>query len=473
MTIRRDDNKYTKLSKAQYDGQARNGEIVIDLDNHSVWVGDENGYLLPVGGVGSIGATGPKGFTGSTGATGSGATGFIGSTGFTGSTGSTGFDGATGAGATGASGATGLPGDRYSTTSSDSLTIEIGLQSFTVGTGLGYTPAQDVIIAYDIGNHMIGMVVSYDYITGSMVVDVNNIIGEGSYSLWTINLNGAVGIGGATGFTGSTGSTGATGFRGATGSTGATGFTGSTGFTGATGPSVPVLYYGSFNYDDPAILATTIINSSTTANIVVNNNTSFPNEGVILIENEFISYTGKLNGTTFTGITRHTNGTSGTAHTAGVYVSSTQVSPPATRTAVNFNATDFSNGISLLNPDANGISNTIKITNAGLYNMQYSIEIFSLDSGYDNVVIWFVLNGTDITASASTTTVPPKHTQFPGTVILTMNLFQQLSVNAEIQIYWSTDSGNSLLVTGPPNSGSVHPSSPAVIFTINQIALAP
>jgi hypothetical protein len=54
MTIRRDDNKYTRLSKAQYDGQARNGEIVIDLDNHSVWVGDDNGYLLPIGGGSGI-----------------------------------------------------------------------------------------------------------------------------------------------------------------------------------------------------------------------------------------------------------------------------------------------------------------------------------------------------------------------------------------------------------------------------------
>jgi hypothetical protein len=91
MTIRRDDNKYTRLSKAQYDGQARNGEIVIDLDTHTVWVGDDNGYLLPVGGVGSIGATGATGLTGDTGAT--GLTGDTGATGLTGDTGATGLTG--------------------------------------------------------------------------------------------------------------------------------------------------------------------------------------------------------------------------------------------------------------------------------------------------------------------------------------------------------------------------------------------
>ena len=48
MAIRRDDNKYTRLSLQQYDGQARDGEIVIDLDTYNVYVGDASGTLLPV-----------------------------------------------------------------------------------------------------------------------------------------------------------------------------------------------------------------------------------------------------------------------------------------------------------------------------------------------------------------------------------------------------------------------------------------
>jgi hypothetical protein len=57
MAIRRDDNKYTRLSLQQYDGQARNGEIVIDLDTYTVWVGDASGALLPVGGGNTANAT--------------------------------------------------------------------------------------------------------------------------------------------------------------------------------------------------------------------------------------------------------------------------------------------------------------------------------------------------------------------------------------------------------------------------------
>ena len=48
MAIRRDDNKYTRLSLQQYNGQARDGEIVIDLDTYNVYVGTANGTLVSV-----------------------------------------------------------------------------------------------------------------------------------------------------------------------------------------------------------------------------------------------------------------------------------------------------------------------------------------------------------------------------------------------------------------------------------------
>lgn len=192
----------------------------------------------PAGDAGSIGSTGPIGATGLTGAGTTGATGEIGPTGPAGSTGVTGATGIAGTdGATGATGATGLPGDRYQTTSSNTLSIATGNVSLTVGTGLSYSIAQDAIIAYDINNHMVGMVESYDPLTGALVINVATIVGTGSYSTWDVNLNGAQGAVGDTGATGATGigSTGATGIAGPSGATGLAGPTGLTGSTGATG----------------------------------------------------------------------------------------------------------------------------------------------------------------------------------------------------------------------------------------------
>jgi hypothetical protein len=92
-----------------------------------------------------------------------------------------------------------------------------------VGTGLAYTIAQQLIIALDSTNYMIGSITSYNAGTGALVVNVTSTTGSGSSSAWVININGAPGPIGATGATGSTGATGATGSTGATGATPAIG----------------------------------------------------------------------------------------------------------------------------------------------------------------------------------------------------------------------------------------------------------
>lgn len=135
----------------------------------------------------------------------------------------------------GATGATGLAGDRYSTTSADSLTIATGPQSLTVGTGLAWTVTQPLLIANSAVNFMTGTVTSYDSGTGAMVTNIDTIAGSGTYTDWKVNLTGAAGVVGATGSTGPVGATGA-GATGLTGSTGIRGATGSTGPAGATGP---------------------------------------------------------------------------------------------------------------------------------------------------------------------------------------------------------------------------------------------
>ena len=89
-----------------------------------------------------------------------------------------------------ASWATFIPGDRYLTTSSTSLTIGNGTKSLTVGTGLSYTTQQDIVIAYDASNHMHALVTSYNSGTGVLVADVQHHTGSGTYTAWTVNVGG-------------------------------------------------------------------------------------------------------------------------------------------------------------------------------------------------------------------------------------------------------------------------------------------
>jgi len=219
-----------------------------------------------VGPTGATGATG-AGLTGATGATGptgiDGATGVAGATGATGATGvgavgPTGTDGAAGTagptgvtGPTGSIGTTGPAGDQYATTSVTSMTIIAGSVTFTVvDLGLAYSIGQTVIIANSAANQMIGTITAFNPGTGVMTVNVTSILGAGTFTSWSINLNGAPGPAGSAGPTGPTGlagsvgatggvgpagPTGAAGTTGATGTAGAVGATGATGLTGATG----------------------------------------------------------------------------------------------------------------------------------------------------------------------------------------------------------------------------------------------
>jgi hypothetical protein len=94
-------------------------------------------------------------------------------------------------------------GDRYLTSSTTSNTIGNGAKTFTVGTGLAYTPTQDITIVFNAGNHMHAAVTSYNSATGSLVVDVNSHTGSGTYVVWTVNVGGigagAIPSGGTTG----------------------------------------------------------------------------------------------------------------------------------------------------------------------------------------------------------------------------------------------------------------------------------
>jgi hypothetical protein len=91
-----------------------------------------------------------------------------------------------------ASFATLIPGDRYLTTSTTSLTINNDNKTLTVGTGLSYTPQQDVVIAYNAANHMHAQVLTYNSGTGVMTVDVRSHSGSGTFTFWTVNVGGTV-----------------------------------------------------------------------------------------------------------------------------------------------------------------------------------------------------------------------------------------------------------------------------------------
>jgi hypothetical protein len=81
-------------------------------------------------------------------------------------------------------------GDRYLTTSTTSNTITNGAKTFTVASGLSYTPTQDITIVYDAANHMHGSVTSYSGTTLVVQIAQHTQTSPGPYTQWTINVGG-------------------------------------------------------------------------------------------------------------------------------------------------------------------------------------------------------------------------------------------------------------------------------------------
>jgi hypothetical protein len=140
-------------------------------------------------------------------------------------------------GPSGTSGTSGYSGDKYLTTSTSSFTLGTST-TLTVGTGLSYTVAQDIIIAHDIDNHQTAMVLSYNSTTGVLVIGPPfSVTGSGTYTSWFVNLDGAAGGNGTSGTSGLQGTSGTSGARGTSGTSGSSGTAGSSGITGTSGVS--------------------------------------------------------------------------------------------------------------------------------------------------------------------------------------------------------------------------------------------
>ena len=214
---------------------------------------------------------------------------------------------------------------------------------------------------------------------------------------------------------------------------------------------------GAFFQDGVTTLSAGINNAVTTIPVV--STTGFQNAGAIIIGSEVITYTGKT-ATSFTGCVRGQFGSSNAAHLAGVYVGEVQV--PTGSVALVMSNTSSSNGVALDPAD----NSKIVFDTAGYYNIQFSVQLLSFDNAVDNVTLWFSQNGTNIDYSAGLGTIPARISATkPATAIISWNIIIPVNANDYIQLYFASDSGNTLAVTYPPGVSPAHPTSPSVILT--------
>lgn len=226
--------------------------------------------------------------------------------------------------------------------------------------------------------------------------------------------------------------------------------------------------YGSFYQDGTTQLTADISNVSTTP-IQVTSTADFAPSGQILIENELITYTA-ITSTSFTGITRGVYGTTNVAHTTGTFVSeSLGVPSPTVGQGIIFTGTLASYGIEL------SAINTSRVvcTTAGVYNFQFSVQMLNFTNTEDNVTVWFKQNGSDIPYSAGVVQVNSSHGGNPGAVIAAWNIIVGMNVTDYIELYFSSETGNTVCSTYPAGTTPTTPISPSVILTATFVSALP
>jgi hypothetical protein len=136
-----------------------------------------------------------------------------------------------------------------------------------------------------------------------------------------------------------------------------------------------------------------------------------------------------------------------------------------TATLMGLSVTDFSNEVSLQT------GSKITVANAGIYNLQFSVQLQNLDNAPQDVFIWLKQNGTDITGSTGLVGMPArKSAGVPFHDIKGWNYFLSMNANDYVQIYWSTTNVDVTIQTYAASGTPTKPSTASVVATLSFVS---
>jgi len=133
--------------------------------------------------------------------------------------------------------------------------------------------------------------------------------------------------------------------------------------------------------------------------------------------------------------------------------------------AITFDTTDYSNGITLSN------SSRLNVSQAGIYNVQFSIQFKNTTNDSQDSDVWFRKNGTDIAKSGSRFGLSPrKSSGDPSHMIGALNYFVDLAENDYIQLMWRPSDVGVSIEQYPAGTSPTRPAIPSVIATVSFVS---
>jgi hypothetical protein len=135
---------------------------------------------------------------------------------------------------------------------------------------------------------------------------------------------------------------------------------------------------------------------------------------------------------------------------------------------ITFNTTDFSNGVTMVS------SSRFTVASAGMYNLQFSVQLDNSTNNTVDVDIWFRKNGTNIPASNSRFGLAPrKSVGDPFHTIAGLNYFVDMQTTDYVQLVWCTSDVGATIKNYAVGTSPTRPSIPSVIATMTFVSALP
>ena len=144
-----------------------------------------------------------------------------------------------------------------------------------------------------------------------------------------------------------------------------------------------------------------------------------------------------------------------------------QTTTANTATLLALATTDFSNQVTIA-------TSKITVQNAGIYNLQFSVQLENNSNAPQDVFIWLKQNGVDIVGSTGKVGLPArKNPGDPFHDIKGWNYFLSMAANDYAEIYWSTTSVDVSIQTYAASASPTKPSTASVVATMSFVSALP
>jgi len=150
------------------------------------------------------------------------------------------------------------------------------------------------------------------------------------------------------------------------------------------------------------------------------------------------------------------------------YDTTTQSGSANTAYPFKLNTTSsYNTGVRVIN-DGSNLPNILKFDNAGIYNLQFSAQLYNTANTNIEFSIWYRVNNQNV-PDTNTFIELVKASGTTGRSVASWNFIVNLNANDEVQLLWSCDAATGQILALPTQVTPTRPATPSIIVSIDQI----